>query len=51
MRQGAWMVNSLTEIWTQAGLYGVYAEVAQFRDWIDSTIAAGGGATFCKNGA
>jgi hypothetical protein len=31
----------------QDGLYGVYAEVAQFRDWIASTIAARGGATFC----
>jgi secreted trypsin-like serine protease len=31
----------------QNGLYGVYAEVAQFREWIDTTIAAKGGATFC----
>merc|ERR1712116_86169 len=29
------------------GLYGVYAEVAQLRTWIDEKIAANGGATFC----
>merc|ERR1712212_1346921 len=29
------------------GLYGVYAEVAQLRTWIDGKIAANGGATFC----
>jgi len=30
------------------GLYGVYAEVAQLRTWIDEKIAANGGATFCS---
>jgi len=30
------------------GLYGVYAEVAQLRTWIDTKIAANGGATFCS---
>jgi len=30
------------------GLYGVYAEVAQLRTWIDGKIAANGGATFCS---
>lgn len=30
------------------GLYGVYAEVAQLRTWIDAKIAANGGATFCS---
>merc|ERR1712038_976328 len=29
-------------------LYGVYAEVAQLRTWIDEKIAANGGATFCS---
>ena len=28
-------------------MYGVYAEVAKLRGWIDTTIAANGGATFC----
>merc|ERR1711936_838164 len=28
-------------------LYGVYAEVAELRTWIDEKIAANGGATFC----
>ena len=32
----------------QAGLYGVYADVPFFRTWIDETIAAKGGATFCS---
>lgn len=32
----------------RAGLYGVYAEVAQFRTWIDGKIADKGGATFCS---
>jgi len=31
------------------GLYGVYAEVAQLRTWIDATIAANGGATYCSS--
>ena len=31
----------------QDGLYGVYAEVAQLRTWIDAKIAANGGTTFC----
>merc|ERR1712233_71759 len=30
------------------GLYGVYADVPYFRTWIDETIAAKGGATFCS---
>merc|ERR1712130_161976 len=30
------------------GLYGVYADVSFFRTWIDETIAAKGGATFCS---
>jgi len=30
------------------GLYGVYADVPFFRTWIDETIAAKGGATFCS---
>merc|ERR1712181_196149 len=30
------------------GLYGVYADVPFFRTWIDKTIAAKGGATFCS---
>ena len=34
----------------QDGLYGVYAEVAQLRTWIDQKIAANGGATFCSAG-
>jgi len=29
------------------GLYGVYAEVANYRDWIDSTIDSNGGGKFC----
>merc|ERR1712180_79556 len=29
------------------GLYGVYAEVANYRDWIDSTIDTNGGGKFC----
>ena len=33
----------------QDGLYGVYAEVAQIRTWIDAKIAANGGATFCPS--
>jgi len=32
----------------RAGLYGVYADVPFFRTWIDETIAAKGGATFCS---
>ena len=32
----------------QEGLYGVYADVPFFRTWIDETIAAKGGATFCS---
>merc|ERR1711910_221753 len=31
------------------GLYGVYAEVAQLRTWIDAKIAANGGANFCSS--
>merc|ERR1711971_1456882 len=30
------------------GLYGVYADIPFFRTWIDETIAAKGGATFCS---
>jgi len=30
------------------GLFGVYAEVAELRTWIDAKIAANGGATFCS---
>ena len=34
----------------QEGLYGIYAEVAFYRDWIDSTIAGGNKrAAVCKN--
>ena len=33
----------------QDGLYGVYAEVAQLRTWIDAKIASNGGATFCPS--
>jgi len=29
------------------GLYGVYADVADYRNWIDATIGSNGGATFC----
>jgi len=32
----------------QEGLYGVYAEVADYRNWIDETIGSNGGATFCN---
>ena len=32
----------------QDGLFGVYAEVAELRTWIDAKIAANGGATFCS---
>merc|ERR1719153_111200 len=31
------------------GMAGVYAEVAMVRPWIDATIAANGGATFCPS--
>jgi len=30
------------------GMYGVYAEVAKLRTWIDSKIEENGGATFCN---
>jgi len=30
------------------GLYGVYANIPFFRTWMDQTIAAKGGATFCS---
>jgi len=30
------------------GLYGVYAEVGDYRNWIDETIGSNGGATFCN---
>merc|ERR1712032_1493212 len=30
------------------GLYGVYAEVGDYRNWIDTTISSNGGATFCN---
>ena len=33
----------------QEGLYGVYAEVAQLRTWVDEKIAANGGATYCSS--
>jgi len=29
------------------GLYGVYSNVAYFRDWIDKTMKDNGGAQFC----
>ena len=32
----------------QEGRYGIYAGVAFFRDWIDYTINANGGAALCK---
>ena len=32
----------------QEGLYGVYAEVGDYRNWIDTTISSNGGATFCN---
>ena len=31
----------------QDGMSGVYVEVAKLRGWIDTKIAANGGATFC----
>jgi len=31
------------------GLYGVYSEVARLRTWIDTNIAANGGATYCPS--
>merc|ERR1711915_887646 len=31
----------------QDGIYGVYAEVAKYRQWIDTTVAKEGGATYC----
>ena len=31
----------------QDDMSGVYAEVAKLRGWIDTKIAANGGATFC----
>jgi len=31
----------------QAGQYGVYGDVAYFRTWIDTTVAANGGAKYC----
>ena len=33
----------------QDGMFGVYVEVAQHRNWIDEKIAAHGGATFCSS--
>ena len=33
----------------QDGLYGVYSEVAKLRTWIDETIAANGGASYCQD--
>jgi len=30
------------------GMFGVYAEVAKLRDWIDAKIEENGGATFCN---
>ena len=38
----------LNSFLTQEGLYGVYGETADFRNWIDSTIADRGGATSCE---
>jgi len=32
----------------QPGLYGVYASGSYYRSWIDSNIAANGGATYCN---
>lgn len=33
----------------QGGLYGVYAQVSYYLNWIESTINANGGAEFCPN--
>ena len=41
--------HSCNNLWLQDGLYGVYAEVAKLRAWIDAKIAANGGATFCPS--
>lgn len=30
-------------------MYGVYAEVAKLRAWVDTKIAENGGATFCPS--
>ena len=32
----------------QEGRYAVYSEVANYRDWIDSTIKANGGEAICN---
>jgi secreted trypsin-like serine protease len=32
----------------QKGLYGVYAAVSYLRSWVDTTLAANGGAVFCS---
>merc|ERR1712177_59204 len=34
--------------WAADGMFGVYAEVAKLRDWIDAKIEENGGATFCN---
>jgi len=34
---------------TADGLPGVYSEVAKLRTWVDTKIAANGGATYCPN--
>ena len=31
----------------QEGIYGVYAEVAKYRQWIDTTVTEEGGANYC----
>ena len=31
----------------RGGLYGVYAEISKFREWIDDEISTNGGATYC----
>jgi len=33
----------------EGSLYGVYTEVSRLRSWIDSTISAHGGATYCPS--
>ena len=42
-------VHKISHSPSQDGLYGVYAEVAKHRTWIDEKIAANGGASFCSS--
>ena len=39
------MLNKFNHL--KAGQYGVYADVAYFRSWIDTTVSANGGAAYC----